>query len=540
MASEALYRATVSALSPDGGVYVEVSSLGAGTQFGPCEAANFPVSPGDRVLVGVIGGVREDVVIVAPLYSYGSTPGSATASYGGYGGGYGAAGSAARVGVTRPGAGGYGSYGSYVGAGSGAVASTAISGSTTSGGAFTPRGVWASGVSYSAGDVVNLAGSSFVAGAATATAAPPAAPWQLLAAKGDPGSPGTPGTPGSSGTTVHNWRASNTRRVKASLGRAMSGGLAHHAFLGDSETGYFVGTGADQLGMWPRVYRSTLAALGVPIGGTGFVPAANAGPGPFDSRWTFTNWTNANEYRASTATGAGAVFTSDTAGTGVRVAYLDTSAAFTVSIDGAAPVAPPIGGSSTVRSYAVTGLANTTHTVTVTATAASPPTYLIGASVTAASGLVCHNLGRFGATASGSGAGAWSDVSSFVNVNRAWVGSLPATPDVVWLALGVNDVINAVPTATITAALSTLRGQFASSDVILVAQYEPQGQAAWPAYIQALYALADTLDVPLLDLYDRSGGYTAANGNGLMGDTTHPNSAAQRDWGRAAALLVAA
>lgn len=342
---------------------------------------------------------------------------------------------------------------------------------------------------------------------------------------------------------MYNVKASNTRKLKAGLGRATANaGISHHVFIGDSETSYDVGTGADQLNMWPRVYRATLNSLGIPVGGTGAVVAADAGVKPMDPRWTYTGtWSNANQYRASSVSGSTATFTSDSAGTIVDLTTYGSSASFTLTIDGGAPKTVTPTGGLIAYHYTVTGLSNTVHTVVVTTTSSSP-TYLLACNVSGTSGVVIHNLARFGSLASGSGAGSWTDSSSGVNTNPARVGCLPAgiTPDVVWLALGVNDKGASATNTTIAAALTTLRNQFPDSDVILVGQYQPSSQptTTWNAFIASLYTLADTLDVPLLDLYDRSGGFAIANSNGLMGDGTHPSSSAQGDWGRAAALGV--
>lgn len=343
-------------------------------------------------------------------------------------------------------------------------------------------------------------------------------------------------------TNGYNWKASNTHRLRASLGRAQAGtGVAHHAFIGDSETSYFVGTGADQLGMWPRVYQTVLASMGIPKGGTGVVVAADAGAGPMDPRWTYPvgTWTNNNEYRSTSASGAQALFTSDLAGTTADVWYFGTSGGFTVSIDGAAAVTVTPAGGLTVQRYTVTGLSNATHTVRVTTTSTSP-VYLIAANVSGASGLIVHDIARYGSYASQNDAGSWTPTGG-VSIYTSRAGCLPTTPDVVWIALGVNDyqVVGITDPTIATAAISGIAGRFPSSDVILVAQYQPATNSNWPDYVTALHDLADSLDVPLLDMYDRSGGTTVATANGLMGDTVHPNSAAQRDWGRAAAMLAA-
>src|SRR5215471_6384099 len=63
-------------------------------------------------------------------------------------------------------------------------------------------GPWSNTVAYNPGDAVSYQGSSYVAnGAVTAGTAPPAAPWQVMAAAGTPGATGPAGPTGPVGMT---------------------------------------------------------------------------------------------------------------------------------------------------------------------------------------------------------------------------------------------------------------------------------------------------------------------------------------------------
>ncbi len=55
------------------------------------------------------------------------------------------------------------------------------------------QGVWAIGIAYLEHDAVEHDGTSYVATADNTGVAPPAAPWEMLAAKGDDGAAGAPG-----------------------------------------------------------------------------------------------------------------------------------------------------------------------------------------------------------------------------------------------------------------------------------------------------------------------------------------------------------
>lgn len=336
---------------------------------------------------------------------------------------------------------------------------------------------------------------------------------------------------------AYNWKAANTRKLRAGLGKAQAGtGRASWGIAGDSTSDYFVGTGNDFLGMWPRVTRSVLASLGIPVGGSGLVWAAHYGS-VIDPRWSTTGtWSNANNYLVSTSAGATITFAPADTGTSIDVIIFGTTASMNWSIDSGAVTGTVTGSGGGVELKTLTtGLANTTHTITLTTTSTSA-SYVIAARVYGSSGLEVHNAAAYGTTGV-----SWADYTDPTMMDSRVASLLAVTPDVVWCALGVNDIAtNGAAPTTVTAALNTLRNRF-TSDFVLVGQYQPQGatQTNWEAYLTALYNLADTLDCPLLDLYDRSGGYATANANGLMGDATHPNAAAQRDWGRAAALLAA-
>jgi lysophospholipase L1-like esterase len=354
-------------------------------------------------------------------------------------------------------------------------------------------------------------------------------------------------------TNIYNQKATNTRRIRSGLGKAHAGkALSHHLIIGDSASNYFLGAdGSGHLNMWHRVMRSVAnVQYGVPIGGTGTVPAAspsNAGGAStdyLDPRWVLTSgaWVTAGGYLTVTANGAVLTFTSDTAGTTVDVAYFDNSGSFTVAIDGGTPVTPTFLGTLTMNHYTVTGLTNKIHTVVITTTSVNP-TYVFACNVNQTTGLVTHNLALFGSTASiGGGANSWVDPAvTSTNYMRTQCVPVGITPDCVWIELGGNDIMSlAASNAVITGAFTQLRNQYPNSDCVIVGYYQPSvvDQGRWESFINALYGLADALDVPMLNLYDRFGGYTIALANGMMGDTVHVGAAGQRDWGFAASNLL--
>lgn len=338
---------------------------------------------------------------------------------------------------------------------------------------------------------------------------------------------------------AYNFKGSNTRKLRASLAKAAQGSVQHWVVIGDSIPAGYMGDGAspiiDATKAWPRIMRSHIAAQGIPVGGTGFVPTSDTQVA-FDSRWSVTGtWSvNTSGYMSTVQNGATATFVSDTAGTQVDVYYYGTGGAFTVNIDGLGAVTPTAGATLIPMKYTVTGLANTTHTVVITASNTTAR-YITGASVTGASGLVVSNLALSGSTSA-----QWADSTTVGFPNNARVGALAVssiTPDVVFLELGGNDHLQSVSSAAFKASMTTLRTQFSSSDVILVAI------PSWTYMLDDHYDLADSLDVPLIDWFDRYGGGGSGqplNNNGLITDTLniHPNQAWHLDAGRNIGSLV--
>lgn len=192
-------------------------------------------------------------------------------------------------------------------------------------------------------------------------------------------------------------------------------------------------------------------------------------------------------------------------------------------------------GGIVIKRAAATSLSNAVHTIVVT-TSNTTIRYIVGASVTGSSGLIVHNLGE-----GSSQTATWTSTAAGT-LNNARCGSLglsSITPSVVYLALGVNDVLNSIAVSTFKTNMTTLRNQFSTSDVVLV------GQPCWANFADETFDLADTLDVPFIDLYSRYGG--TANGspaqvNGLVSDGSfiHVNQACHADWGRNASMLAAA
>jgi hypothetical protein len=341
------------------------------------------------------------------------------------------------------------------------------------------------------------------------------------------------------GGDVYNWKPSNTRRLQRSLGKALAGsGYCDHLIIGDSESAYHTGTVTFEK-MWPRIMHTLLNTRGIPSGGTGWVLANEYGP-TIDPRWAAVSgtWTNQELYLRGESSGAVATFTSDRKGTTASVAYMNTSGGFTVAIDGGSAVTVTPTGANTLAIYTVTGLSDATHTITITTTTSSPRILIVAARVDETAGFRIHNMAASQSLATG----IWV-ASPTAGTRIGTTQTLVPDPDVVWISLGANDIgLFSVAISSVITALTTIRGYYPNADAVLIGEYE-MGPAVsgglWDDYILALYTLATTLDVPLIDLYRRSGGYAVSNGYGLIAsDHIHPLPSCQADWGNLVAGLV--
>jgi hypothetical protein len=355
--------------------------------------------------------------------------------------------------------------------------------------------------------------------------------------------------------SVYNLTSANTRRLRAAIAAARNGGTAMLRFPGDSTSAGYGSGQSPSIASAPVRYRQLLAALGVPIGGTGWVFPFNNETGTYaDSRWTLAGgWAQTNQsvnFVQVSAGAATATFTSDIAGTVAQLATFGVnSGTLTLTVDSATPangnVSVSGGGSysggtitpgpnSTVVIVTVTGLSSATHTIAVTTTGATT-SYVVAARVHAAAGLEVTNAGL-----GGSEANLWV-ASGFTNPMPVLNSLTTSSCD--FLSLGLNDIVGSVAVATYQSQMTTaVNNGLASNDVVLWVPPTPNPTniptSAWQPYRQALYNVSDSTGVPLVDMGDRWGAYATATANGYHFDNLHPSGTGYADI--AAALLALA
>lgn len=366
------------------------------------------------------------------------------------------------------------------------------------------------------------------------------------------------------GAKLSNWRAK--------LAKAIAGtGYAEIILIGPSTTmgaptGVSVSPAKRLVGL--------LASLGLPVtDGYAMTMSSTAGipSATNDSRWSYPDggWAifgSAVPFTAAVSStgGAGkrAIYTSTEKGTIVDLFVMGASGAYTYSIDGAAPVTVPAQANANYATpLVVSGLPYGTHTVVVTPTTASL-VYISKARVRPASGILVNNSGF-----SGTAAEDWDQTDSTQSSYPATTFSLSKLsglgltgPGIVVIDCGmlINSFFNntghtpnytpAMAVATMNRIVSQMKAG-GVNDIVLINPAAPSTtvqfgtyavvpDATFEPYRQAMYSVADTNGVLLLDDVERVGLWAQANTNGLKADAIHDNATGYAEKAEALAELI--
>lgn len=203
-------------------------------------------------------------------------------------------------------------------------------------------------------------------------------------------------------------------------------------------------------------------------------------------------------------------------------------------VDGGGWTSVDTDGAAGFQSTAITGWADTTHTLEVEIETAGSGVILMGADIRrSGAGVRLHKLGNGGLTTNGAiavDATVWQD------------GLAALAPNVVCVLLGTNDMSNNVALETYQARIVTLVGRIRTArplcDVLLIAPSDNglEGRTySMQEYSAALRQTAIDNGCAFLDLWGNVGPYADAYARGLMeADTVHPTTEAGRMF---AALL---
>ena len=327
---------------------------------------------------------------------------------------------------------------------------------------------------------------------------------------------------------LYNWTPDNTRRLTAGKSRAAGGGKLPLLGLGHSLlSGTDSSTTIDANSPLRVAQRRLARLLGVPEAG-GMHLAVNAGSSAGRSDlWTPTGTVDyGSAHPGAVRLSAGATYTFKTYGSTVDVYYSNLSANFSYTVDGGSAQNVTPTGADTGGKHSATGVTGDgTHTVVVTA--GSNYTILHGINPERAWGVAMHSFAFGGSLASASGAAATSWTSgtttgSLYNTLKTDTIDLlddTVTPDMVICFLGANDIFQSESVANTIAGITTIRGWFPNSDFMVLGSWavSDANLAQSDLLNGELYKLADTLDVPFLDLRHRYGTKAEAVAAGLTG-----------------------
>lgn len=321
--------------------------------------------------------------------------------------------------------------------------------------------------------------------------------------------------------------------------------------IGDSLSSGFAAVGNETPAQsWPGYMRTYLGApFGYPDAGS-LVPTADALHVP---QWTYTGgWASAGAYYAAAGAGVATYVSLDTF-TLAAIAYYDSGANFTWTVDGGAPINVVITGTNLPKLSFSGVLANSVHTIAVTSV--TTVTALILGGGLKANGILFNN---FSQTSSGvlagfagiaGAAGAWaSNAAGTLGQFRIGVHNLLTGgsfgPPIVGLCIGSNDICAGLQTpAAVIAGLQTVLASVAGSAVFIVTQFRQPSvtDAVWQAWLTALYAFAVKNGLPVFDWNARLGGYSAILAAGMLqADNIHPAPTANINIGEGVAQALAA
>lgn len=325
--------------------------------------------------------------------------------------------------------------------------------------------------------------------------------------------------------------------------------------IGDSVTQGYFASNARTTSWVGRIRASLQTTYG--NGGTGMIPSSNCGViasslgAPIIAAWEANNslftttgpWLTGGSFIGPGVSYIGvtsaATATYKVTGTTIRMHPLgrsSTSAGWTYSIDGGAPVSVAGALVFAIQTTEVTGLSNTEHTVVISWNGGVGDTlWFCGVEGINATGVQVHNLGRTGTTA-----GNWTDATAG---NPLWNGGSSFPGDLAIIALGINDAAASVTSDTWLSNMNIIIQRIkaannGATDIILLNQHVGTGAGGtfYGNYSTQLLGLADTYGAALVNMWEignnswdywNSLGYWGSGtpGGGAGTSAVHPSDA---------------
>lgn len=382
---------------------------------------------------------------------------------------------------------------------------------------------------------------------------------------------GSVAAPVVTGTGLYNVNSQNTPHLRAAIARIRSSnGNARFGIAGDSTTvgAYATASGSGnefnnvKVLAVPFQLAAILSARGIPAQNDNFMANGNVG--------SLANYTTYYPAVTSAVTGFAADgsfpifggFSFDASTNGATLAFepvtafdtidvyyftFSTLGSFTVNVDGGSTLATVNTGTGTgnVAKTTITGVSHGTHTINIV-TSSGTKVYILGVAVrdSTTPRVEIYNLGGASATAE-----IYNSTANFGTIQALTAMAL----DVLFINLTINDInLQSASIATYIANLTSLIStqQAAGGDVVLMIG-NPCNTAQWTSggatsvaqkYMAAVYLLATSLNLPLIDITQRWVSYAAANAVMPYGDagagSLHPSKTGYADIADAISLVT--
>lgn len=343
------------------------------------------------------------------------------------------------------------------------------------------------------------------------------------------------------GGGAFNFQSSNTFYLRSGLANARRGiRNAKIGFIGDSTSrGVGAGTTSAQVpNSYPYQFSDLLTQLGYTGGKNNVFGSGNLTFSSSDSRTSISGGATTGSVNTILGgaliqlTGSGHTFSF------TPVSNCDTFDVYYVSVPGGGSSNVNLDGGATlttlnhnqaalVRKATVSGTL-APHTLNIVW--ASGTCYVVGVHAynSAAKEVACLNFGASGALTAN-----LVDVAQGYSAMNA--ASLAAYGfDAIVLNIGINDLNTGANLTQSLANIQTLINTYKGlpADVILVAPWGTAGSVSPNAFSfnQALYSLALSNNIPLVDMYSRMPDWIASQTAGLTFDTLHPNGVGYSEY----------
>lgn len=339
--------------------------------------------------------------------------------------------------------------------------------------------------------------------------------------------------------------ANNLNKARAALGKVRNGtGNMKILVLGDSEVkGYGAGGSPGyQAGAQSKNYVQKLASLlnlyFAPTRSDSWLGATTvSGSSNFDSRMTFTNWTEStaivaigNTYTSATNGGVLAFAAAKPCDNcTVYFAGNPGQGTFKVDVDSGASLGTVSGNIAQAFGSQSFSFALGTHVINLTKLDATT-SHVLGLRTwnSTVSEIEVIQAGWQSAPASSFAANsaAWEPLNEIAGI----------APDVTLIHITVNDSIAATPLSSFIASLTAVVTAARLSGDVVLSTGAPFTIATQPlefqrAYVIAVKNLASSLNIPFVDFFSRWTSFEVSNPLGYYSDgATHPNGVGYGDW----------